>query len=320
VDFIVKRGATMPVFQRKTYRTTRAVSPREQSADPVRLLFVEGESSVPGRNLTVGQIFIEAHEITRPLPSNSEVEVSIRWDQGEDPKASAYVPFLDQQFESVLTMQNKSLPDVAELERQVDELREKLGTSVDSSETRAKRLHEIEVRLVDARQGDTAAAHSAAAQIGPLLDEMEADASGDLLASSKQRLQDAEAWATAIAQKFGTAEDQHTLSALIREARGAAETGTHRDVDYRCDRIVVHTYGVLAKQPGFWLEEFSEMVDKAASATDPVQAGSLISRGRDAIDRQDHEELARVVRNLWQLFPESAGTVSFGLRASSSGR
>jgi molecular chaperone DnaK len=317
VEPIVKRGSTMPVFQRKTFRTNRTVSPREPDADPVRLLFLEGESLVPERNLTVGEIVISSEKITRPLPANSDVEVSIRWDQGQDPQASAYVPYLDQNFPAVLTIQNKQLPDIGALEEQVAELREKVGDGLAPSDDRAKRLHEIEVRLVDARQGDPAAAHSAAAQIGPLLDAMEVDAASELLVAEASRLEASEQWAGDIVTKFGTAEDQKTFDTLVREASGAVANGNHRDVDYRRERIVGHAWQVIFRQPGFWVEEFAELSAKAAESTDPVKAGVLIQQGRGALDRQDVDELKVVVRELWTLSPSSSAAAiqSFGIRA-----
>lgn len=315
---VVAKGATMPIFERKTYRTTRSVSPREPDADPIHLLFLEGESVTPERNLKVGEIVIRSDAITRPLPANSEVEVVFRWEQGFDPKVSAYIPFLDQQFDSVLTMQNKQMPDIGALEEEVAAIRERLGDTVSSSDVRAKQIHEIEVRLIDARRGDAAAAHGAAAQIGPLLDAIEAESSSELMDIEVSRLDAVEEWAREIATKFGTAEDQMALETLIKEGRGALASGGHRDVSQRTDRIVVHTWRVIFRQPGFWIEEFANLAAKAANSTDPVRAGSLIQKGRAALDRQDVDELTNVVRDLWRLFPDSSNAQqSYGIRAVS---
>lgn len=316
---IVNRNTTMPVFERRTFRSTRLVSPREPEADPIRLLFLEGESNVPERNLKVGEIVITFDVITRPLPADSEIEIVLRWEQGQDPKVSAYIPYLDQQFSSVLTMQNKQLPDIDLLEDQVAQIRATLGQEVSSSDARGKRLHELEVRLADARHGDAAAAHSAAAQIGPLLDAIEADSSSELRDAAVAQLEQAEEWARAITAKFGTPEDQGNLETLINEARGSVAGGSHRDVDYRRDRIIVHTWRVIFRQPGFWVEELAELATKAASSTDPVRAGALIQQGQAALEQQKLDELQAAVRALWQLFPTSSNAIqSYGIRPTNT--
>lgn len=315
VDSIVSRGSTMPVFIRRTYRTTRIVTPREPDADPIHLLFLEGESDVPERNLKVGEIVIQSDEITRPLPANSEIEVSIRWEQGQDPKASAYIPFLDQQFDSVLTMQNMALPDVGALEEQVAKIRGRIEGGLDPSDERSGQLREIETRLADARKGDAAAAHSAAAGVGPLLDAIEAESGDELKKAAEAELQEAEEWARDIVAKHGTAEDQAGLESLIKEARGAVAGGTHRDIDFRRDRVMQHAYGVVLRQPGFWIGQFSELSEKAGESSDPVRAGELIQRGNVALNQQDIAELTNIVRELWNLFPDSSDPMrSFGIR------
>lgn len=312
---IVLRGATMPVFERNIYRTTREVSPRAPDADPIQLMFLEGESKVPERNLKVGEILIKWDEITRPLPANAEVEVVLRWEQGQDPEVSAYIPFLDQEIKSVLKMQNKQLPDIDALEEQVVSLRERIGDGVSASDERGKRLHEIEVRLIDARRGDTAAAHSAAAQIGPLLDAVEAESSSELKEIAISELERAEMEARDIVVKYGTPDDQRAVEELIKEARGAIAGGDHRDVDQRRERLSSRVYQVIFRQPGFWIQKFQELSEKALESTDPVTAGALIQKGRSALDRQDFDALQEVVRALWALFPDSSGSIqSFGIR------
>lgn len=315
---VVKRRATMPVFERSIYRTTRSVSPREPDAEPIHLLFLEGESPVPERNLKVGEIVISSDKITRPLPANSEVEITVRWEQGQDPKASAYIPFLDQHFDEILTIQKKQLPDVGVLEEQVAEIRGRVGVA-GSSDSFAKQLHEIDVRIIDAKRGDPAAAHSAARQVGQMLDDVERDASPKLLADAIARIAEIEQWARDILSKYGTLEDQRILEALIVEAHGASQSGNHRDVEYRNQLILTHAWQILFRQPAVWIEEFADLSAKAATCTDPVRAGELIQSGRAALDRQDIDELINTVRALWRLFPETSSALhSFGIRAVNS--
>jgi len=215
-------------------------------------------------------------------------------------------------------MQNKELPDIGVLEDQVAEMRERIGGGVSTSDDRGKRLSEIEIRLADARRGDAAAAHSAAAQIGPLLDSIEAESSSELLDNAIRLLNEAESWAHEVVDEFGTTEDRRALQMLVDEAHGSVSKGNHRDVDQRRDRIIGHTWLIILRQPGFWIEEFTKLSAKAASSTDPVAAGSLIQKGRGALDRQDMDGLMEVVRALWQLFPDSSNAMmSYGIRAVS---
>lgn len=313
---IVSRGSSMPVFKRLTVRTTREVSPRTQDAEPLRLLFLEGESRVPQRNLQVGLIEITSDKITRPLPPNSEIEIVVRWEQGQDPKASAYVPFLDQDFSEVLTMKNKQLPDVQELQRQVDVIRARVGDSFSQDDPRAQSIHEVEVRLIDAQRGDAAAAHSAQAQLGPLLDELDKSASAELLAGARDDLEVAVAWARPLIEKYGTHTELQDLEEQSRTARSVADRGTYHDVEPRIRAVYGLGWRVVFRQPGFWIEEFSTYAAKAAESDDPVRAGALVAQGRSALDSQDVAVIQQVTRELWKLFPDliDGSARSFGVR------
>lgn len=312
---IVPRGASMPVFKRVKVRTTREISPQSAS-DPIRLQFLEGESDVPERNLQVGMIEITPDRITRPLPANSGIEIVVRWDQGQDPKASAYIEFLDQDFSEVLTMRNKQLPDVEELQRQVDEMRERIGDDLPSSDLRAQALHELDVRLIDAREGDSAAAHSAQAQIGPLLDQLEKDSEHELLVSARAQVESAIAWARPLMEQYGTAAERQQFEQAVTTARDAGDRSSHRDLDARTRAIHEMGWRLITRQPGFWIEEFASYADRAAESSDPVRAGGLVARGRTALDQQDLPTLEQVTRELWALFPETSGSPrSYGIRA-----
>ena len=312
-DRMVERGTTMPIYEARTYRTTRAVSPGDQGSDPIRLLFLEGESSLAARNLVVGEILISAEKITRPLPANSEVQIVLRWEEGEDPHASAYIPFLDQQFSEVLDIQHKQLPDVAELERQVADVRARIGSDASSGE-HGRLLREMDIRLEDARKGDPAAVHSAAAQLGPLLDQVEESASPELASAAVERMEATVAELQPIVSQHGSYDENQIMDTLIVEARGAASGGSHRDIDHRTDRIADHYWRVMMQQPAFWIESFKNLTEKASHSSDPVQAGALIEQGQAAIDRGDIPGLIDVVRTLRKLFPEYDVSVGFGIR------
>ena len=314
---VVRRGTRMPVFERVTVRTTRAVSPGQSGSSAIRLLFLEGESSVVDRTLTVGEIEIGAEHITRPLPANSDIEIVVRWEEGEDPHASAYIPFLDQHFKEVLTVKNKKPQDLSAVESKLRDFIEQIGGDDAVPEIRSL-ITEKEVAFADAQHaqdvGDQAEVESKVRLVHELMDKTEEAAAAELTIAATTRMEATVAEVQTIVDRYGSTEEKQVLETLIQEARGAATGGSNRDVDLKSKRIEDHYWRVVMQQPAFWIEAFKEYSERASESSDPVRAGALIEQGRAAIDRGDVDGLIKLVRSLWDLFPDTGASMGFGIR------
>ncbi|MGA3371744.1 MAG: Hsp70 family protein [Terracidiphilus sp.] len=108
---LIEPGAELPASGKSEFATTKSL--RKGSSDDVLripvlesvtdLLGKEGETA--GSCLHVGTLKIKGDDkrVTMDIPAGSEIEVSLSVDESRSIKAVAYIPLLDQDFETVFT-------------------------------------------------------------------------------------------------------------------------------------------------------------------------------------------------------------------------
>jgi molecular chaperone DnaK len=101
---LLDRGVSLPATGRQTFRTDTAVNPGEV-VDALNIHVFEGEYEAVHLNRHVGFMQIRGNEISRYVPVNTPVEVTIKVDSSRKATVRAYIPLLDQTFEQVLTGQ-----------------------------------------------------------------------------------------------------------------------------------------------------------------------------------------------------------------------
>lgn len=140
IDWYFEKGAPLPVRGRRVYKTTHEVRQGEHG-ELVRIIAYEGGGKRADRNSKIGVIEVPAIDVKRNLPIGSEVEVTIEIDQSRLLKFKAYIPILDEEFETKakLILEN---PDNAEL-----------GVSIENEK---KRLSELQSKVKEVNSSKAA--------------------------------------------------------------------------------------------------------------------------------------------------------------------
>jgi molecular chaperone DnaK len=309
-----EKGTALPARKRQVRKTAVAVR-RDQAGHLIRIPVIEGENRRADRNRLIGMLEIASGSLKRDVPAGTEVEITIDIDASRLIRTKAYIPFLDEEFESVLKL-GKKTPKLDDLRRDCDAETKRLDEvrhrAVDTSEPR---LHELLERVdsermehdvtsaLAAAEGDRDAADKCQNRLLDLkavLDEIE-DAMEwpNKIAEAEKQLRDT----NSIVHEHGNSNDRQTAATLEREARRAIES---RDPDLLARKIVELArleHQLLRQQPGFWVGFLQYLEDRRSTMRDQARADQLFALGQRAIQNDNVAQLQAAVQELLSLLP-----------------
>ena len=315
-DRFFDKGTPLPARKRLVHRTAHFVH-KGKEGDLIRIPVVEGENiRRADRNKLMGELLIDAKGIQRDLPAGSEVEITIDIDQSRIIRTKAFIPILDEEFESILSYDH-STPDLNKLKKDVEAEKLRLinarKKANEINDLKALEIlkkiedenmeHEIETALA-ASEADRDAADKCINRLLDLkstIDEIE-DALEwpGLLAKAEESIEDARD----VKEKYGNNTDNQRFINLEREIGQAMESRNsdflHRKIG-EMDSLYVK---IMREQPGWWVGYLNYMEKKKDSMRDQGLADQLILRGRRAIDANEISQLRSVVQQLISLLPD----------------
>ena len=316
VQVYLERGAPLPARRTFTHHTIETVA-KGSSESVLRIPIVQGELSQAQLCRLVGTLDIGGDAVIDTVPTGSAVEVTIELDRGGRLAARALVPAIGQVFEHVAHL---LVPDAApealdaalrDLRRQLMELRTHafrhgLGQVIEKLDRLEARLSEAE-RDIDAAHGGDADAAQRARRA--LLDVDATMAEADL--ARKWPELDAAARHEAITASstvgmHGTEAER----ALLQDVLAAMEKA-RRDKDApeleRQMRLASRLSGAAFNRTAeAWQWYFEDAASELSTMRDLPRAQRLVGEGKAALERDDTDELRRVVKALWQLLPENS--------------
>lgn len=317
-EVVFQKGLALPL--KKTL--VRKQVERVVKGDPdtmIRIPFVEGSNSPADRNILMHAMMIAGDhpKVTRDIPPNSDVEVTVTIDESNRINIVAYVPFLDEDFEDIF---DPARPDVdaQSLERETKQEIERFRTLEDRvAESGSPRAREMLAefsagRLVEEVEAGLAALGRADEAPDLLLnrlrdlrvgnDQIEAILQWPQLV---QKAGEEKEWAEKIvnASAYATPEDQLELK-RIDDLHDQAVTSEDVDLIRRVSDDYNDLYWKVAvKDPAYWARRFQHLREHRASMSDQALANDLFAQGHRSIDNNDVDGLKSAVRQLNQLLP-----------------
>jgi len=316
VQVYLDRGAPLPARRTFTHHTVETVA-KGSSESVLKIPIVQGEMSQAHLCRLVGTLDIGGDIVTDTVPTGSAVEVTIELDRGGRLAARALVPAINQVFEHVAHL---LVPDAApealdaslrDLRRQLmdlrtDAFRHGLGQVIEKLDHIESRLAEAE-RDIDAAHGGDADAAQRARRALLDVDGTMADAD---LARKWPELDDAARHSAITASStvgmHGTEAERALLGDVLaamdkaRKDRDAAELERQMRLAQRLSSAAFN------RTPEAWEWYFEDAASEISKARDLPRANKLVTEGKAAIERNDNDELRRVVKALWQLLPEDS--------------
>lgn len=320
VQVYLRKGTSLPSKAAHLHRTTTALEPGRPGA-VIDVPVVQGESERSDRNRHIGTLCIPATRIRRSLPANSEVEVTVKVDGSSTVRAKAYVPFLDQVFEQVLS--TKLVPSTSEELEQDLELAFRRKSKLEESSEGQVVVSEIGDEPFDGVIRDIAAAslgnQDAALraqrrllELHELLDKAESDVRWPRQVAQAHRAKLATEGAI---EEHGSPADRELLRGLIQEMGLSIASRDLRALERRTNALWRLRHRVLSRRPEYWIDLFWWLERRRESLSPRRRAAKLIKEGQEAIDRQSYATLERVVIDLDAMLAPEEQDRPLGLRS-----
>ncbi|MFH0921543.1 MAG: hypothetical protein V1913_14420, partial [Fibrobacterota bacterium] len=312
---LLMKGQTLPAVGKKTF-TTRALLRPNTAEDLFSIIVREGEMNTrPARNVMVGNIAITGADLSRPVPKDSPVEVTLRMDESRRINVTAYFPDTDETIQNALeTSYRAGLVD-----------QDRMSEEIDAESNRTAALARVSSEAGDAFREDLI-------EIARLLVEIKSLNTGrqddsDSGYTVRNRLNELQVRLDAIEQKLEWRAAEFELNETYKHAKKIVEifgNETHKralseaSLSLDCalqsrepSRIAAVTrlfseirQGLLMEQPGFWISILNNIsaTSNTIRWTDPLSARTLIGKGKSLLEQGESlDGIKQVVRSLWGL-------------------
>lgn len=316
VRLVLAKGTPLPA--RKTIRDLKTTVHlhRGQDGDLLRVPVVEGgQLQRADRNRLIGSLCVAARDLRRDIPSGSPIEVTIEVDKSRLVRASAYIPALDEEFESVLSLVIEP-PVRGQLQQAAEDAKERLRRARDRVATsgdataldvlkrieRESMVHDVETSLA-ASENDRDAADKCEKRLLDLnlaIDQLELALKWPgMLAEAEERISEAKV----IILEYGAPNDKQLGATLEREIREAITNSDPDQLQLKVSELSTLYYRVLRDQPGSWVAIFNDLLSMRLQMRDPENAEAWIIHGRNAVENGDVAGLRATVHQLISLLP-----------------
>lgn len=296
----IEKGATYPF--RKTIRDlTVAKTVRHLAGEELRIPVMEGNHEQADCNLNLGNLVIRGEELARDLAGGSIVEVTLSAKEPGALTVKAYIPVLDQEFESVLRQDALAVPSRQQLEASFRELERRFRKNGTTDAGRL--LDEIKEQLPNADNYETASQiRDKLLEARVLISEEEKNSEWPKAVKEVEQSLDLlrriirESNNVTMAQQRERDEVEDAVEEAIRERRITALRRAH-------ERIMGLMHSIAAKQPEFWVALFQSLESKKYLMRNSVRADQLFSVGWQAMRRGNLQGLQQAVSELIALLP-----------------
>jgi len=318
---LFEKNTSLPATSKvRDIRTTAEVK-RGDSGTFLRIPVVEGSNSRADRNTLIGYLEVTGQDqkVTRDLPIGSIVEVEVTINESRMIQMNAYVPMLDEDFDTVFdpqypSFEGEELEDLAiKAKSRLEDIRSKLG-EVESPDGENRLQQVDDKKLVNEIDSSLAAIHqedkdargrcqSRRIELDVMLDEIEELITWPTLVSEAEETISS---GREIVTKFGDSQDNNDFSRLEETVEKAIASKNSDLLQQKVRNISQLVMEVLSKRTEFWVMQLERLAtEHKDDMRNQAEADLLIAQGYKAINNNDAEALKQAVRQLYGLLPDS---------------
>jgi len=307
-EIIFEKGSILPL--KKTldiYKTLRKLKKGEDASLDIDI--VEGESTIPDRNIYLCKLGIQGKELPYDLPDGTPVELTVEMNESRELVVNAYVPLLDMTLNSRYTEKDEVL-DTTLMSSELEFQRQRVeATSEDCSVEERKRIAEIIQSVQDGitnASSDEDEKRKASKQLKDLkilLDKIEEEkAMPQLIKEYNLRVTDLQE----IIREYADEKEKADLTKQLENIQAMSEIAIKEENKLIMIRINQQLNDLRIKaiysNPNTWLRDFKEIVNNG-NFTNDKEAQYYKTKGLRAIETGDIDELKRCTIELNQLLP-----------------
>jgi molecular chaperone DnaK len=314
-EVFFSKGGQLPAKKTKVFRTSHPVH-KGESGEVLKVPFVEGENEKADHNLLLGALEIKGTKIRRDMPAGTEIEVTLIYDASRILKAKAFVPMLDEEFETVIVSATE-LPKYKELKKQFELEKRRCEEIVDKANDmgsksvavlvedieESSKIEEIE-KLLDAGRADDGAAKQAQKCLLDLrvdLDKAEDLMKWPALVKEANELMDG---LDEMIEEDDLSEHQERADRLREQMEELISQQRATPLQKKIQQIIDLRCEIRFAQPSFWVGYFRYLEKQRDKMQDTDAADRLFNQGYEYIEKENINGLRNVVRQLLHQLPE----------------
>ncbi|KWT95153.1 Hsp70 family protein [Candidatus Magnetominusculus xianensis] len=310
-------------FKKGTSLPARKVSPHKiaydvrcgQTDSVIKIPIIEGENRRADRNIRLGVLEIPASKIKHNILAGSDIEITIVIDKSRMICTKAFIPILDDEFETVHKFEKESA-DPQQLKENVEteaarlaKAKERAGTTTDLKAQQIimkiedEKMEQEINEFINSPSADKETADRCEKRLRDLtisIDELEDALQWPvLLAEAEEQVKSTRDIVTA----YGSNSDKLKMETLENEINKAIGS---RDADLLKSKIgELWRLGnvIMSQRPEHWTDLFHDLENERDKMTDQARADVLFTQGNRAIDSGNMAELEAAVRQLLRLLP-----------------
>ena len=318
VAWVLARNTALPATGRISLRTTVPLR-RGVPGDAVLIPLLEGEHDRGDRNQKIGRVEVKGFEVKRDVPADSEVELRIDVDASRLVVARAFIPLLDEEFESTVNLRTESTPRPHELARDLMAEFERLESGRTSHQQDPNSVAEMLFRrideegiveeltsLVNAAQVDPDAASTAAKRLldlQALNDEVEDVLKWPDLVREATELHAA---VTDVIEKHGEDDDRAELERIEDKLSELMQSHDSQQLNDLMHELQVLARTILERTGALQAIIFEQLKRNQSQMISPNRVERLISEGDRAIANENYKPLEYINQQLTELLPPQA--------------
>ncbi|HTQ10273.1 MAG TPA: Hsp70 family protein [Fimbriimonadaceae bacterium] len=307
--FLVNAGTPLPASGSGDFVLTKTII--AGSPDQGRIVFVEGLSSAPEENITVGECIIRGTDLKRTLKENEKIEIRVRMDESRLLTAKIYVPLLDQEY-AVELHTFDDVPNAEELSAALNQTRIAIADIEDLVEEGerdrliqiGRHLEQLEVLQERAQAGEVGEAErvhkelsDTMAALRPLRDRYELRAKH---ARAMGRIKSADA----LCERFNDAMGAAKLGDMRSDADKCLRLEDGKALDAVWERANDVFWEHYGKTPECWEYQVQWMREAAPMSSDPLTFYELVRRAEQALAQKDYEGVKLQAIRAWDYLPD----------------
>ena len=310
-DPYFEKNSIPPLNETRTYHTVARLEKGKDNQLPIKVY--EGESDIPDRNTVITTIEIDGKQLPYDLPSNTEVDLTIKVDESRSISVDAYLPSIELTLNARVDKYAQDV-DVKSLETDLQKQRSRLkkvekNISQKQYDDLDGEIDELSSNIRNAKN-DTDDKNKAERDLRDLetrLDAIEQDKELPQLKSDfDEALENAEKYVSELNEGTNKRDISSQLDVLKREGERAVKAEDKALLSRITEQLRGVIIRALAEDPSFWVWQLNEIKEKRSQFINKTDGEYYLDKADSAIQSNDIDELKRCVGQLLDLLPKES--------------
>ncbi|MEL6626043.1 MAG: Hsp70 family protein [Bacteroidota bacterium] len=326
LEVIFEKNDVLPLKRTLVKQMSRTIS--KGSEERLTLTIIEGPgTALPAASQQIGFISVSGKDLNRDLVKGSDVEITLQMSESRDLSISAYLLMTDQEFSDVFQPEARRVNILRltdELVALAEKVREEAGEAeIQDNYEGAQQLIDLEFEILgladrtrnmslEDSTDEKFQLEDRKRKLAQRVDELTRD---KYIIRVKNEYFEAKRDIEYVLENYEpTEEDKGALDQLMEQEKSVLATNSSLKIQEFTDQIRRLNFRIRWRSSSYIREFFMALVyGRFGDFIRPNEAQQLITRGYEALENKNDQQLRVIINQLIELLPPSQrGNINFG--------